>query len=147
MMRLIGYNIFLCMSGLGLFVLHRDDGHLVSYGAMSKLPLSLPTSLFIFKNLTAHGFMLASWIRRHPIEERRNVMKEIIGMLERGQVNFIFNYCCALTNFMPLQIREPVHEILPLHGSDDEITQTLRNALSKLEGGSYGKKFILQFVE
>ena len=32
------------------------DSHLVSYGAMSKQPLSLPTSLFIFKNLTAHGF-------------------------------------------------------------------------------------------
>jgi len=33
-----------------------QDAHLVSYGAMSKQPLSLPTSALIFNNLTSHGF-------------------------------------------------------------------------------------------
>jgi len=120
-----------CVSGKDTTSMMRlvgDDGHLVSYGAMSRQPLSLPTSLFIFRNLTAHGFMLGSWMQRHSIDEIRNVAKEIIRMLERAQ------------------LREPIHEILPLSGSDDEITQTLRNALAKLGEGSYGKKIILQCI-
>ena len=115
---------------------------------MSKQPLSLPTSLFIFRNLTAHGFILGSWTQRHSIDERRNVAKEIIRMLEKGQVSFPFNCRRVLTQTLHLlQLREPIHEILPLRGSDDEITQTLRNALSKLGEGSYGKKIMLQFAD
>ncbi|KAF8328393.1 uncharacterized protein EI90DRAFT_3146154 [Cantharellus anzutake] len=121
-----------CVSGkhtTSMMRLVGKDANLVSYGAMSKQPLSLPTSLFIFKNLTAHGFMLGTWFQRHSMDERRTVMQEIIGMLENGQ------------------IKEPAYEILPLRGNDVEITRTLQNVLSKLEEGSHGKKFILQFVD
>lgn len=40
-----------------------SGGHLVTYGGMSKQPVILPTSLFIFKNVTAHGFWLTRWIK------------------------------------------------------------------------------------
>lgn len=33
-----------------------EGATLVSYGAMSKQPLSLPTSLFIFRDLVCRGF-------------------------------------------------------------------------------------------
>lgn len=35
-----------------------NDAFLVSYGAMAKQPLALPTSLFIFKNLKSVGYSL-----------------------------------------------------------------------------------------
>lgn len=69
--------------------LNRSDAHLVSYGAMSKAPLSLPTSLFIFKNLTAQGFMMSHWFKQHTFDERKNVMNELIGMMEAGAVSFL----------------------------------------------------------
>lgn len=37
----------------------RSGGTIVTYGGMSMKPVSLPTSLFIFKDLHARGFWLS----------------------------------------------------------------------------------------
>ena len=66
----------------------RQDAHLVSYGVMSKQPLSLPTSLFIFKNLTAHGFMMSSLFAANPTSFRQAVMDEVMQMFKNGSVSF-----------------------------------------------------------
>jgi NADPH:quinone reductase-like Zn-dependent oxidoreductase len=53
-----------CVSGpetMSMARLLGSDAHLVSYGAMSKQPLSLPTSLFIFKNLKSVGYWQSRW--------------------------------------------------------------------------------------
>jgi len=106
-----------------------NDAHLVSYGAMSKAPLSLPTSLFIFKNLTAHGFMMSNWFSQHTIDDRRAVMHELVTMMEQGV------------------LKEPVNEIITLHGSDKEMDSILRAALEKIDAGSHGRKILLQFAD
>jgi len=46
------------------------SGVLVTYGGMSKRPLLLSTSSFIFKGLTAHGFWLTEWVKSAPPEVR-----------------------------------------------------------------------------
>ncbi|KAG6844735.1 hypothetical protein H0H87_004067 [Tephrocybe sp. NHM501043] len=51
-----------------------NDAHLVSYGAMSKQPLSLPTSLLIFKNLTCHGFWQTRWYARSLKEPAHEIV-------------------------------------------------------------------------
>ena len=51
-----------------------ENAHLVSYGAMSKKPLSLPTSLFIFKNLATHGYWQHRWYQDHSRQERESLM-------------------------------------------------------------------------
>ena len=38
--------------------LDSKNGHLVSYGGMSKTPITIPVGFQIFKNLTAHGTIL-----------------------------------------------------------------------------------------
>lgn len=45
-------------------------GVLVTYGGMSKRPLLLSTSSFIFKGLTARGFWLTEWVKSAPPEVR-----------------------------------------------------------------------------
>ncbi|KAG8757585.1 mitochondrial 2-enoyl thioester reductase [Ceratobasidium sp. 428] len=53
-----------CVGGKMTTILAGYLGHnaaLVSYGAMSKSPLSLPTSLFIFKNLVSYGYWQSRW--------------------------------------------------------------------------------------
>ena len=62
------------------------DAHLVSYGAMSKQPLSLPTSLFIFKNLTSHGFWQSQWYKTRSLEDRDALMKTLVGYIVDGKV-------------------------------------------------------------
>jgi trans-2-enoyl-CoA reductase len=66
---------------------------------MSKAPLSLPTSLFIFKNLTAHGFMMSSYFAQHPdgIKERRRVIGEIEDFLISGKVS-IYSAAVSINN-------------------------------------------------
>jgi trans-2-enoyl-CoA reductase len=61
-------------------------GHLVSYGGMSKQPLSLPTSLFIFKNLTCHGFWQTRWYSKHDGAARAELMKTLVGLMKEGKV-------------------------------------------------------------
>ena len=63
-----------------------QDAHLVSYGAMSKQPLSLPTSAFIFRGLTAHGFMQNRWYRENGLRKREELMIELVKLMASGKV-------------------------------------------------------------
>jgi mitochondrial enoyl-[acyl-carrier protein] reductase / trans-2-enoyl-CoA reductase len=67
-----------------------QNAHLVSYGAMSKQPLSLSTSSFIFKNLTCHGFWQSRWYLERSRAEREKMMEDIAGLIRNGQV------CCDI---------------------------------------------------
>jgi mitochondrial enoyl-[acyl-carrier protein] reductase / trans-2-enoyl-CoA reductase len=62
------------------------NAHLVSYGAMSKQPLSFPTSYFIYKNLTCHGFWQSRWYKERTREERENLMNTLAGLIKDGKV-------------------------------------------------------------
>ncbi|KAI0731214.1 NAD(P)-binding protein [Earliella scabrosa] len=100
-----------------------QDAHLVSYGAMSKQPVSLPTSAFIFKNLSAHGFWQSRWYNQHTRQEREKLMRIITD----------------------LKLREPSHEILDLtkESSDEAATQRVRETFGRMEQG-FGKKVLLR---
>jgi mitochondrial enoyl-[acyl-carrier protein] reductase / trans-2-enoyl-CoA reductase len=78
------------------------NAHLVSYGAMSKQPLSLPTSLFIFKNLSSHGFWQSRWYKERSREERENLMSVLAGLMKDEKVCF-----CSSVRELPL--RAEVH--------------------------------------
>ncbi len=47
---------------------------------MSKEPLSLPTGLFIFKNLTCHGFWQSRWYERATVEEREELVGRLVAL-------------------------------------------------------------------
>lgn len=100
------------------------DAHLVSYGAMSKQPLSLPTSLFIFKNLTSHGFWQSRWYKQHTREERENLMNILADLIKDGKVQLFHTFYDA-TSF---------HE-LAQHSS-----KNLSTRLSRLERMSRTKR-------
>jgi len=65
------------------------DGHLVSYGAMSRQPLMLPTSAFIFKNLTAHGFWQSRWYLDHSIAQRQKLLMDLTNLVKEGKVSAV----------------------------------------------------------
>ncbi|GJJ07876.1 hypothetical protein Clacol_002082 [Clathrus columnatus] len=106
-----------------------QNSHLISYGAMSKQPLSLSTSLFIFKNLTAHGFWQTRWYSERSREERENVMKVLVDLMTSGK------------------LKAPEAEIIPLNGSPTEIENKVRNTMKRLAEGGVGKKLLLQFTD
>lgn len=103
------------------------DAHLVSYGAMSKQPLALPTGAFIFKNLACHGFWQSRWYAQHSRAEREALLAKIAGM----------------------QLKEPEHEIvtIPAQESDAQATERVRSVMETLSKGQYGKKILLKIEQ
>ncbi|KAJ6518616.1 hypothetical protein C8R45DRAFT_884592 [Mycena sanguinolenta] len=120
-----------CVSGPDTTTMARllgQDAYLVSYGAMSKQPLSLPTSLFIFKNLTSVGFWQSRWYQTHTREDKENLMKKLVDLVAQGKLH------------------APEHEILaiPVEDSDEVAGQKVRDTFAKISQGQYGKKVLLK---
>lgn len=60
-----------------------SGGHLVTYGAMSKQPLMLPTGALIFKDIRFSGFWVSRWSDQHP-EEKKRTVEEVLGLIREG---------------------------------------------------------------
>ncbi|PBK99314.1 NAD-binding protein [Armillaria gallica] len=103
-----------------------NNAHLVSYGAMSKQPLSFPTSLFIFKNLTAHGFWQHGWYQQRSRADREDLMRKLVNLTSQGK------------------LKEPEHKVvvIPTHESDEEATARIRDVFKTAQ--SHGKKILLK---
>ncbi|KAI9761692.1 MAG: mitochondrial 2-enoyl thioester reductase [Candelina submexicana] len=61
-----------------------EDACLVTYGAMAKQPLQLPTGLLIFKNIRFEGFWVSRWSERYP-EEKRRTVEDILQLTREGK--------------------------------------------------------------
>jgi NADPH:quinone reductase-like Zn-dependent oxidoreductase len=72
-----------CVGGKETTLMSRLLGtgaNLVSYGAMSKQPLSLPTSLFIFKDLVSRGFWQSRWYEQHSRQEKEALYQNLVKL-------------------------------------------------------------------
>jgi len=61
-----------------------SEGHLVTYGAMSKQPVQLPTGLLIFKNIHFDGFWVSKWSERN-YEDKKNTVKHVLDLTREGK--------------------------------------------------------------
>ncbi|KAG0361000.1 mitochondrial 2-enoyl thioester reductase [Podila minutissima] len=78
----LGFN---CVGGKATTEMARmlsKNGHLVTYGAMSRQPLILPASLQIFKNVHASGFWLSAWNDEHSTQERQEMIDAVLDIMD-----------------------------------------------------------------
>ncbi|EGX52525.1 hypothetical protein AOL_s00043g19 [Orbilia oligospora ATCC 24927] len=61
-----------------------QNGHLVTYGAMSKLPFSVPASALIFKNIHCHGFWISAWSKGNEAVKSQMII-DILGWIRDGK--------------------------------------------------------------
>jgi trans-2-enoyl-CoA reductase len=61
-----------------------SDGTMVTYGAMSLQPLSIPNGMFIFKNLRFTGFWVNKWYEAATAEQRAETFAPLFDMAKRG---------------------------------------------------------------
>jgi mitochondrial enoyl-[acyl-carrier protein] reductase / trans-2-enoyl-CoA reductase len=61
-----------------------SDGTMVTYGAMSLQPLSIPNGMFIFKNLRFTGFWVNKWYDAATPEQRQETFWPLFDMAKRG---------------------------------------------------------------
>ena len=61
-----------------------SSAHFVTYGAMSKQPVTLPTPLLIFKNISFDGFWVSKWSKNNP-EEKKKCVDEVLDLTRQGK--------------------------------------------------------------
>jgi NADPH:quinone reductase-like Zn-dependent oxidoreductase len=57
---------------------------MVTYGAMSLQPLSIPNGMFIFKNLRFTGFWVNKWYDAATPQQRAETFAPLFDMAKRG---------------------------------------------------------------
>jgi trans-2-enoyl-CoA reductase len=99
------------------------DSTMFTYGGMSKQPVTLPTSLFIFKNLTCKGYWVTENTKKDP-QSKIETTNELVKLYESGELK-------------ELDVNEQVWKLEEF--SDDQVLELLRGVV---ENAYKGKQFI-----
>lgn len=65
-------------------------GTLVTYGGMSKRPMSIPTDLIIQRGLQLKGFWISRWHEQAAAADRARMLEEISAMIQADQLTFFY---------------------------------------------------------
>ncbi|XP_059626713.1 enoyl-[acyl-carrier-protein] reductase, mitochondrial [Cornus florida] len=84
----VGYNCVGGNSASLVLKFLRQGGTMVTYGGMSKKPVTVPTSAFIFKDLSLRGFWLQKWMSSDKAMECRNMIDYILGVAREGKLTY-----------------------------------------------------------
>jgi len=82
----LGLNCVGGRSGTAIACLVADRAPLVTYGGMSRRPVSVPTGRLIFNDLQARGFWLSRWIDEHSAEERGEMIQALTDLMREGKL-------------------------------------------------------------
>ena len=80
----LGLNAVGGESALRLAKIVAPEATIVTYGAMSLKPLTLPNGLLIFKNLRFTGFWVNKWYEQATAAERAKAFETLFAMAKRG---------------------------------------------------------------
>ncbi|CAL5387135.1 unnamed protein product [Camellia sinensis] len=66
----------------------RQGGTMVTYGGMSKKPITVSTSSFIFKDLSLRGFWLQKWMTSDKAKECRKLIDHLLSLVREGKLTY-----------------------------------------------------------
>ncbi|XP_029188667.2 enoyl-[acyl-carrier-protein] reductase, mitochondrial-like isoform X1 [Acropora muricata] len=79
-----------CVGGKSSMILFRylePKGTMVTYGGMSKQPVTVPTGSLIFNDVKVRGFWMSKWNLNHQKDALRvGMLEEVCKMLQNGQL-------------------------------------------------------------
>jgi NADPH:quinone reductase-like Zn-dependent oxidoreductase len=93
---------FNCVGGesaLRLMNLLASGGIHITYGAMSRRPLTVPNGQLIFKDLQLRGLWVTKWIESAPREELEAVYGKLAGLMVSGAISVPLAATYPLSNF------------------------------------------------
>lgn len=99
-----------------------NSSSIVTYGGMSREPVTVPTSALIFKDLRVRGFWMTEWSKRHAEgNERYEMLNDLIELMKSNK------------------LQGPACKLVPFN----EYQEALMNTMTVK--GMIGKKYILHF--
>ena len=66
------------------------NGHMVTYGGMSKKPMAIPSDILIEKQLNLHGFWISRWHEANTKADRTRMLDAITDMILTDQLSFFY---------------------------------------------------------
>jgi trans-2-enoyl-CoA reductase len=63
-----------------------EGGRVVTYGGMSRQPVTVPTSALLFKGIKLEGFWLTRWLETHTRDERLRIIQELISLVQQNKL-------------------------------------------------------------
>ncbi|KAJ4836591.1 hypothetical protein Tsubulata_043493 [Turnera subulata] len=66
----------------------RQGGTMVTYGGMSKKPVTVSTSSFIFKELSLRGFWLQKWLTSEKSKESKEMIDYLLCLAREGKLKY-----------------------------------------------------------
>ncbi|KAK6926860.1 Alcohol dehydrogenase-like, C-terminal [Dillenia turbinata] len=82
----------------------RQEGTMVTYGGMSKKPVTVSTSSFIFKDLSLRGFWLQKWMTSDKAKECRTMIDYLLELASKGKIKYEMEPT-PFEDLMPLWIK------------------------------------------
>ncbi|XP_076234019.1 enoyl-[acyl-carrier-protein] reductase, mitochondrial [Calliopsis andreniformis] len=116
-----------CICGQNALDVMRHLAHggiMVTYGGMSREPVTVPTSALIFKDITLKGFWMTAWTKSNMNSQKRVDMLAELGSL-----------------FKEKKLKVPPHKLVPLC----QYQEAVMNALNI--DGRTGVKYILDMTK
>ena len=114
-----------CVGGknaLDCLRLLNKGGIMVTYGGMSRQPITVPTSALIFKDIALRGFWMTQWSKDNAgTKEYREMIDEIMKMYKEGT------------------LKAPVHKLIPFSNYKEALVNTINPK------GFVGLKYIIDF--
>lgn len=120
----LALNCICGQSALGIMRQLAHGGTMVTYGGMSREPVTVPASALIFKDVTLKGFWMTAWTKANPKSKERVDMFTELGNL-----------------FKDKKLQAPPHKLVPFCQYQDAMTNTLNI------DGRTGTKYILDMRE
>lgn len=118
----LGLNCVGGQSALELLRHLQNGSPFVTYGGMSREPVTIPTSALIFKDLQIRGFWMTRWVKNPDNNiERMEMLEELISMMTNNE------------------LQGPLYEMIDF----DNYKEAIENTLDVK--GMTGKKYVLQF--
>ncbi|KAI5069120.1 hypothetical protein GOP47_0015421 [Adiantum capillus-veneris] len=107
----LGLNCVGGNTATSVMKLLRENGTMVTYGGMSKKPITVSTSAMIFKGIELKGFWLQKWVNNHPPADLAKMIDYILGLVHDKKLVY-------LTEQLPfIEFRKALENALGMHGS------------------------------
>lgn len=118
----LGLNCVGGQSALEIMRHLQNSSSIVTYGGMSREPVTVPTSALIFKDLQVRGFWMTEWTKKNSdSEERVKMFNDIITLMQQNKLH------------------GPAYKMVAF----DQYQEALINTMTIK--GMIGKKYILDF--